>query len=201
MRKVKAEVQVSVDGFMADERGRTDWMVWNWGPDWTWDAALRQYHTDLTTTSDCVVLSRTMATDGFVNHWQAVAADAASPQATFARHIGEIRKIVCTRTLQQSVWPNTEIANGSATDTVAQLKREVGKDIIVYGGANLVASLIEAQLIDEFHLFVNPTALFSGKTIWMRGETPLHLKLESCTAFDCGVAVHKYVPRRVIASS
>jgi hypothetical protein len=62
VRKVKAEVQTSIDGFMASVDGRTDWMVWNWGPDWTWDPALRQCHVDLTTSSDCVLLSRKMAT-------------------------------------------------------------------------------------------------------------------------------------------
>ena len=42
MTKLKLEVQVSVDGFIADQRGRTDWMVWNWGPRWNCDNALQQ---------------------------------------------------------------------------------------------------------------------------------------------------------------
>ena len=113
MRKVKAEVQTSIDGFMASVDGRTDWMVWNWGPDWTWDPALRQCHVDLTTSSDCVLLSRKMATDGVINHWEAVALHEANPQYAFAKPIADMRKVVCSNTLMQAEWRYTEIAGAT----------------------------------------------------------------------------------------
>ena len=56
--------------------GRTD--------DWKWDEELRRYHIDLTTSSDCILLSRKMAEEGFHDHWESVAANAASPQFAFA---------------------------------------------------------------------------------------------------------------------
>jgi hypothetical protein len=43
-------------------------MVWSWGEDWTWDEALRRRHIDLTTSSDCILLSRMMAEEEFVGH-------------------------------------------------------------------------------------------------------------------------------------
>ena len=51
-----------------DVDGKTDWMVWSWGEDWTWDEALRRRHIDLTTSSDCILLSRMMAEEEFVGH-------------------------------------------------------------------------------------------------------------------------------------
>ena len=65
MRKLKLEMQVSLDGFALDVDGKTDWMLWNWGEDWTWDEALRRRHIDLTTSSDCILLSRMMAEEIF----------------------------------------------------------------------------------------------------------------------------------------
>jgi dihydrofolate reductase len=151
---------------------------------------------DLTTSSDCVLLSRKMATDGFINHCEAVALHEAIPQYAFAKPIADMRKVVCSNTLMQAEWRHTEIAGGDAAETVARLKWEPGRDIIVYGGAGLVGSLIHAGLIDEFHLFVNPTVPGHGKSTWSRGTSPMHLKLESCRSYDCGVVVQKYVPIR-----
>jgi hypothetical protein len=61
MRKLKLAMQVSVDGFTAGADGDTRWMVWNWTENWPWDDRLRTYHSDLTLSSDCILLSRKMA--------------------------------------------------------------------------------------------------------------------------------------------
>jgi hypothetical protein len=65
MKQVRLEMQVSADGFAADIDGKTDWMIWPWGPDWTCDEDLRRYHIDLTISSDCILLSRKMAEEDF----------------------------------------------------------------------------------------------------------------------------------------
>jgi dihydrofolate reductase len=64
----------------------------------------------------------------------------------------------------KSIWKNTELAKGDFVHAINQLKNQKVKDIIVYGGATFVSSLINVGLIDEFHLFVNPTALGNGMT-------------------------------------
>jgi hypothetical protein len=58
-------MQMSIDGYVANENGNTSWMVWDWVDDWAWDNELGNYHIDLTTSSDCMLLSRKMATQGF----------------------------------------------------------------------------------------------------------------------------------------
>jgi riboflavin biosynthesis pyrimidine reductase len=72
MRKLKLEMQVSVDGFTAGADGDTRWMVWNWTENWPWNDRLRTYHNDLTLSSDCTLLSRKMAEEGFCDHWERV---------------------------------------------------------------------------------------------------------------------------------
>lgn len=66
MRKLTLEVQMSVDGYIAEKNGNTDWMVWNWGDEWNWDDELKKYHTDLTKSVDGILLSRKMAEAGFI---------------------------------------------------------------------------------------------------------------------------------------
>ncbi|MFL6378843.1 MAG: dihydrofolate reductase family protein [Nitrososphaeraceae archaeon] len=51
-------------------------------------------------------------------------------------------------------------------DEIVKIKSEDGRNIIVYGGASFDSSLIKAGLVDEFHLFINPTAIGSGMTIF-----------------------------------
>lgn len=192
MRKLKLEMQVSLDGFAADADGGTDWMVWNWSDDWAWDKELQQYHLDLTTSSDCILLSRKMAEEGFHQHWERVAANRQNPQCTFAKAIIEMRKVVFSKTLERSLWKNTELAQGELTDAVSRLKKEKGKDVIVYGGPIFASSLINAGLIDEFHLIVNPAVVGNGSSMFGALEKNINLRLVNARPFQCGVAVLEY---------
>jgi dihydrofolate reductase len=194
MKKLKLQVQLSLDGYMADAQGNSDWMVWNWGPLWTWDEALRQHFIDLTAIIDTVLLSRKMAEEGFINHWARVAADTTGPQHLFARSIAQARKVVFTKTLHEAVWENTHLAKGNLIEEVNKLKKEPGKDMIVYGGASFAASLIEARLIDEYHLFINPVALGNGLSLFNNPAHKFKLTLTDARSFDCGVTVLTYLP-------
>jgi len=69
-----------------------------------------------------------------------------------------MRKVVFTKTLVISEWVNTILAKGDFANEITQLKKQAGKDIIAYGGASFVSALIQQELIDEFHLYINPTA-------------------------------------------
>lgn len=192
MRTLKLEMQVSADGFAADTQGGTDWMVWNWAPQWRWDEPLRQYHNALTTASDCILLSRMMAEEGFHAHWDEVARNPQDPQQPFAHAITQMRKIVFSRTLKESRWPRTELARGPLPEVVQALKREPGKDILVYGGPSFASALLDASLIDELHLFLNPAVLGRGRPMFKDLERRQSLRLQAATAFDCGVAVLRY---------
>ena len=66
------------------------------------------------------------------------------------------------------------------------------KDILVYGGATFVSSLIEHGLIDEMNFFVNPVAIGNGMRVF-KGRKPL--KLAASTAYPCGIVVNSYLPQ------
>ncbi len=64
--------------------------------------------------------------------------------------------------------------------------------MIVYGGGTFVTALINARLIDEFHLFINPTAIGNGMTIFKGLDKNQNLKLINTKQFDCGITMTCY---------
>jgi len=188
LRKLKLQVQMSVDGYIAGPNGEMDWLVWNW------DDKLKEYVNGLTESVDTILLGRKM-TEGFISYWSDVMTKPDDPWYAFAKRMIEIPKVVFTKTLNKSQWVNTDIATGDLTDEVNKLKRREGKDIIVYGGASFDSSLIKAGLIDEFHLFVNPAAIGNGMTIFKELNEMLKFTLAKLT-FDCGVVLLRYEPKR-----
>ena len=194
MRKLKLQVQMSVDGFVSRPDGALDWMQWDW------DDKIKKYVNDLHDTVDTILLGRKM-TEGFISHWLSVVEkhDESSKELRenyeFAKRMIDIPKVVFTKTLDKHNWVNTTLAKGNVVDEVNQLKKKNGKDIIVYGGAGFVSSLIKNNLIDEYHLFINPSAIGKGMTIFSEVENNLKLKLLQSSIFDCGIVVNRYQPK------
>ena len=179
MRKLKLQVQISVDGYIAGTNGEMDWMVWDW------DEEIKNYVKELTEPVDCIVLGRKLA-QGFIPHW------ASHPEEEGADKINNTSKVVFTKTLEKSEWNNTVLAKGNIVEEVNKLKKQNGKDIIVYGGANFVSSLIKYRLIDELHLFINPSAIGNGMTIFKGLDNKQNFNLIKATAFECGIVVLHY---------
>jgi dihydrofolate reductase len=189
MRKLKLQVQMTVDGYIAGPNGEMDFTARNW------DDKLIQYVTELTEPIDCIVLGRKLA-QGFIPHWAGVAADPGHPEYTAGQKFTDTHKVVFTKTLDKSVWKNTVLAKGNLVDEVTKLKKQAGQDIIAYGGATFVSALIKHGLIDEFHLFINPTAIGNGMTIFKELGSKQNLTLVKSTSFDCGIVVLHYQPKR-----
>ncbi|MEN7551716.1 dihydrofolate reductase family protein [Rapidithrix thailandica] len=190
MKKLKLQVQMSLDGFVAGPNGEMDWMTWNWSED------IKNYVSELTESVDTILLGRKMA-GGFIAHWTNTMNNPDEPeQHPFARKMVKYSKVVFSQTLQSSEWDNTELAIGELNEDVKAIKNRSGKDIIVYGGASFNASLIKAGLIDEFHLFVNPTVIGKGLSIFKEIEEKQNLQLKKAIPFDCGIVLMHYEPKK-----
>ena len=186
-------MQLSVDGFVSSTNGKSsDWMVWDFGEDWAWDDDLKEYHTNMTASIDCVLLSRKMAEGGFIDHWADMALNTNNPQSAFAKNITNARKIVVTQKLDRSIWNNTELATGDLVTGVNNLKAQGGKDIIVYGGASFVSALIKERLIDEYHFVINPSILGSGVPIFNKISSRQDLTLIEARSYSKGMVVLIY---------
>ena len=179
--------------FVAGPNGELDWMTWNWSDD------IKKYVNDLHDTVDTILLGRKM-TDGFISHWASVVEkrDESSKELRenyeFAKKMIDIPKVVFTKTLKTHTWINTTVAKGDLKIEVMKLKKKDGKDLIVYGGAGFVSSLVRENLIDEYYLFINPVILGNGLSIFNRLDKSMKLKLVASKAFDCGIILLHYIP-------
>jgi dihydrofolate reductase len=182
MRKLKLQVQMTVDGYIAGPNGEMDWTNRNW------DDALKNYVGEITRPVDCIVLGRKLA-QGFIPYW------ASHPAEEGAEKFNHTHKVVFTKTLERSEWANTILAKGDLVDEIMHLKRQDGGDIIAYGGATFVSALIQHRLIDEFHLFVNPAAIGSGLTIFKELGGKQNLTLKQSLVYPCGIVVLCYEPK------
>jgi dihydrofolate reductase len=187
MKKLKLQVQISVDGFIAGPNGEMDWLTWSATKDFI------QYVTELTDSCDTMLLGRKLA-DGFIPYWTDITTRPEDQQYSFARKMVDMPKIVFSRTLNKSNWDNTEIAKNDLVIEINNLKQQAGKDIVMYGGAEFVSSVTKAGLIDEYHLFVNPAAAGKGMSIFADLEKPRQLSLEKTTPLKNGIVVLCYKP-------
>jgi len=187
MRKLKLQVQLSIDGYVAGPNGEMDWLTWNW------DDELKNYVSELTASMDTILLGRKM-TDGFIAHFESIISNPADPSYEFAKIMLDTPKVVFSKTLTESAWENTILATGDIVEEVNKLKDRPGKDIIVYGGAGFVSSLVKHNLIDEYHLFLNPVIVGNGLTIFKSVEQKIGLEVIKSTAFSCGIVVNTYRP-------
>lgn len=185
MRKLKLQVQITVDGFVCGPNGELDWMKCPWSDD------LKKFTEKITDPIDTILLGKNM-TDGFVKHWKNVAVDSGNPEHYAGVKFTNTPKVVFSRTLKESVWENTRLASGDLTTEVNKLKSEKGNYIMVYGCAFFVSSLIKEGLIDDYYLFINPVMIGKGKRIFGDVNHRVNLNLIDAVKYDCGITVLHY---------
>jgi dihydrofolate reductase len=186
MRKLKLQMQMTIDGFVAGPNGELDWM---WIPGERDEACFRKI-IELAESCDTILLGRKM-TKEFIQHWENVVDNLPdSPEQPLAQLMVSIRKIVFSHTQTTIKGRNLEVENGDLATVILALKKEPGKDIMAYGGANFVSSLISHDLIDEFYIFSNPVVIGQGLTIFKEQK---RLKLEISELFKNGKIINKYL--------
>jgi dihydrofolate reductase len=183
MRKLKLQMQITVDGFVAGPEGQLDWMTFDM------DEQLLAFINHLTDTSDTILLGRKM-TEGFVTYWEGVKRD--SPEYDFAQKMVRTPKVVFSRSAKTVSGKNVRLESGPMVEAVNRLKTQPGKDIVVYGGATFVSSLIENRLIDELNFFVNPVAIGNGLRVFSQRTA---LALVKSVAYASGIVVNTYTQR------
>jgi len=186
MRKLKLQVQITVDGYMGGPNGEMDWLTGPWSDD------LNAYVDALTKTVDCIVLGRRLA-EGFIPAWES------GPEGEEQKDIdwmNDTPKVVISDSLAESPWQNAEVAGGDLAATVNGLKARPGGDLVVYGGSTLVRNLIAEGLVDELYLFVNPVAIGAGLPVFPDLGAGQPLRLVESRAFECGITVLHLEPER-----
>lgn len=99
--------------------------------------------------------------------------------------INEIPKYVVSKSLKDPDWNNTEVIRD--IDSLKELKKSSGPDLQVYGSANLIQSLMNNDLVDEYWLKIFPITLGSGKRLFEKGSIPAAFKLYKSMVTPSGV--------------
>jgi dihydrofolate reductase len=184
MRKVIYAMNVSVDGFIETASGDINFT----NP----DAEIHQHFNDWERTIDVHLYGRRLY-ETMAAYWPTADENPAAPEVEieYARIWKSIKNIVFSRTLTQ-VDRNSQLFRGNITEEINKLKAQPGKDMNV-GGANLAATFIQLGLIDEYHVYVWPVILGSGKPMFPHSSESLKLTLVETHRFGSGVVLLRLV--------
>jgi dihydrofolate reductase len=119
--------------------------------------------------------------------------------AMFER-LNALPKYVVSTTLDEPTWENSTVIRENVPAEVASLKQQPGKDILTLGSADLVHTLRQHDLVDEYRLLVYPVVFGSGKRLFENGIAPTTLRLIDAKPFDVGAVLLTYEPVREVSA-
>jgi dihydrofolate reductase len=120
-----------------------------------------------------------------------------SDDVPFAASLNGLPKHVASTTLSEPLeWQNSTLLQGDVAKAVAELKEQPGKNLVVLGSGELVQTLMENDLVDEYALMINPIVLGSGKRLFREGSAKRPLRLVRSLTTSTGVLVATYEPER-----
>lgn len=181
MRKLFLFMMVSLDGYFEGENHDLSWH--------NVDSEFVEFAIEQTSSVDAILFGR-RTYEMMASFWPSEQTMQTDPGT--AKLMNETPKIVFSRTLTQVDWQNSRLATKSVQAEVAELKQQPGKDIAVYGSNNLCLSLMDAGLLDELRIMVNPVAIGRGTPLFAGLDSKLTCRLEKTRTFKNGNVLLTY---------
>jgi dihydrofolate reductase len=187
MRRLEFYIILTADGMYADPDGGLGY----------YEPAEDEHRfaNDLTRDAGAIVMGRVMY--DVMEYWDTVNVDdAETPEVEreFARYWRETPKWVVSRG-QPALRANAAVLEGDVVEAVRALKASDGPDLGLGCGADLLATLSEAGLVDAYRLLVTSTVLGQGKAMFGSFHEPLRLRLTGTRTFDAGSVLLEYEPQ------
>src|SRR5688572_16823730 len=158
MGKVVVSQFITLDGVVEDPGGSEDHDRGGWAFKFDRGPHGDQFKLDEVMASDALLLGR-VTFEGFADAWP-------SREGEFADKFNNMPKYVVSRSMDDPEWNNSTVIRDNVADEVAGLKEKFDGDILVNGSAQLVATLAENDLVDEYRMMVFPTVLGTGKRLF-----------------------------------
>ena len=190
MRKLIAITQLSVDGVMqgpgGPEEDRTNgFNSGGWAMPYVDDAVTQVLHETVAGEFDMLLGRRTY--DIFAGYWP-------KQSGPVAKGFNKATKYVVTRTLDHLDWKDSRRIDGDVTEEVRALKASDGPELHIWGSSQLLQTLITADLVDEYRMWISPVVLGKGKRLFENSVPPRALSLVATRSTTSGVLVNTYRP-------
>jgi dihydrofolate reductase len=176
---------LSVDGVM-EAPGGEDFKYKGWSFEFDRGEEGEKFKLDETMESEALLLGR-VTYEGFAAAWPS-----RSDEQGFADKFNNMPKYVVSSTIEDPEWNNSTVLKGDVVEEVTKLKRELDGDIYVHGSCQLAQTLIENDLVDEFHLMVFPVVLGTGKRLFGETSDKMPLRLADSKTVGDGVTIQIY---------
>jgi dihydrofolate reductase len=194
MRKVIVNEWMSLDGVVqapgaADEDTTGGFEHGGWHLRYFDDLSRRWVAENLTGAGGFLLGRRTY--ENFAAHWP----KASKEEQALAQPLNTLPKYVASTTLAEPlVWQNSRVLQGDLATAVVALKQEKGNDLHVIGSTELVHTLIEHDLVDEFRVMIDPLVVGGGKRIFRSDGVSRPLRLVESQVTTTGAIIVTYVP-------
>lgn len=173
---------VTLDGFFEGPK--------SWDIDWhdhIWGDELETYAIHQSNSTGALLFGR-VTYEGMASYWP-------TQTGGIADFMNTIPKVVFSRTLNKADWNNTKLVKENAVEEVVRLKRQPGKDLFVFGSADLSATLLKHGLFDELDLALTPLLLGRGSPLFKTSPDRLKMKLLEARPLKSGGVILRYAPQ------
>jgi dihydrofolate reductase len=179
---------VSLDGVVEAPGGGEDFKYAGWTFEIDRGDEGNKFKLDETVSSEALLLGR-VTYEGFAAAWPS-----RTDEFGFADKFNSMPKYVVSSTLEDAEWNNSTVLKGDVVEEVSRLKQEQEGDIVVHGSPQLVQTLIEHDLVDEYRLMVFPVVLGTGKRLFGETSDKKSLRLVDSKVVGSGVTILIYQP-------
>lgn len=179
MRKLIVWNMMTLDGFF---EGPNPWEI-DWH-EYVWGDELERFSLAQGEEAGALLFGR-RTYEGMAAHWT-------SAEGEVAEFMNTIPKLVFSNTLEAVEWRNTRLVRGRAEDEVPRLKEEEGKDLFIFGSAELTDALTKRNLVDEYRIGLNPLLLGGGNPLFKPSDARTRLQLLEARPTASGVVILRY---------
>ncbi len=177
---------VTLDGFFEGPNGEIDWHNAD-------NQEFNDFAIEQTSSVDTLIFGR-KTFQLMASYWPTEIAINSDP--IVADLMNRLSKIVFSRTLESVNWSNTRLIHENAQQEIRNLKNQPGKDMAIFGSANLISSIMD--MIDEHRVMVNPILLGGGHPLFKPTGENLRLKLVNSRTFNSGNVLLSYPPMKEV---
>lgn len=185
MRKLIFFMHTSLDGFVAGLNGEMDWI--------NVDNEIFDFVATMTDKADTALYGR-ITYEMMQSYWPTAGQhpNASKHDKEHSAWYNKVLKIVLSKTINEKALDNTIVICDQLADNINKIKKQDGKNILIFGSPGASQALLNQGLIDEFWLFVNPIILGKGMPLFKDINATTKLKLAESKTFACGVIALHY---------